>query len=97
MDVSPETVGVGMMSFGEMVTSFRLGLTRVQQPVWSDWRIQDGGQLLSKNVPRVTLNFFWWWGGGVFSRKSIYLGTKNFRGKGRLLSESAVTFCIRPT
>ena len=33
------------------IASFRLGLTRFQQPVRSEWHIQDGGQLLSKNVP----------------------------------------------
>ena len=32
-------------------------------------------------------------GGGGFSRK---LRTKDFRGKGRLLSEPALRFCIRP-
>ena len=35
-----------------LVTSFRLGLTQVQQPVWSEWHIQDGGQL-SKTVPSL--------------------------------------------
>ena len=32
------------------IASFRLGLTRVQQPVRSEWNIQDGGKLLSKIV-----------------------------------------------
>ena len=35
----------------EEIASFRLGLTRVQQQVRSEWHIQDGGQLLSKTVP----------------------------------------------
>ena len=33
------------------IASVRLGLTRVQQSVRSEWRIQDESQLLSKNVP----------------------------------------------
>ena len=35
----------------DKIVSFRLGFTRVQQPVRSEWHIHDGGQLLSKNVP----------------------------------------------
>ena len=45
MDISTETVGV-------VIASFRLGLTRVQQSVQSEWQIQDVGQL-SKNVPLI--------------------------------------------
>ena len=28
-----------------------MGLTQVQQPVRSEWHIEDGGQLLKKTVP----------------------------------------------
>ena len=35
----------------DQIAFFRLGLTRVHQSVRSEWSIQDGGQLLSKNVP----------------------------------------------
>ena len=35
------------------IASFRLGLTRVQQSVRSEWRSQDGSQLLSKTVPSL--------------------------------------------
>ena len=35
------------------IASFRLGLTRVQEPVRSEWHIEDGGQLLSKKIMSV--------------------------------------------
>ena len=47
-------------------------------------------QILTLGWPRVTLNFF---GGGGLQQEDHL--ASNFRGKGRLLSEPALRFCIR--
>ena len=73
------------------IASFRLELTPVQQPFRPEWHIQDGRQLLSKNVP------FWSVPPHIFETNgwnTITFGSQHFREKGLLLPEPALKFCI---
>ena len=80
-----------MMDLFLEIAFFRLELTPVPQPFQPEWHIQDGRQLLPKNVP------FWSVPALIFETSgwnTIIFGSQNFRGKGLLISEPAIKFCI---